>query len=181
MSDLSLNFLSKVGSYSIFFYLAAPLYIFLTDNYKDNYKLAIAILILCVVVTTYFYWGRDKEKYGIWRYLDRLVASSIIVLAFIKADKYARGFLGASLYFFFIGQSGSFKNYNSYINHVAFRTFAGLGLISYITSDNLTYQTIFVVLNVVFSIFLIYLNIKKLKLSVEFDKNENITENSLIF
>jgi len=57
MSSLAVNFFNQIGRFSILYVLAAPIYIFATEEYKttDNnpngdIKLALAILIIFVVL-----------------------------------------------------------------------------------------------------------------------------------
>lgn len=180
-SSIPLNFLSNIGKYSIFFFLAGPIYVFSTDNYKNDYKLSIAILTIVVAITTYFYWGNSNEKDIFWKFLDRAIASSIIILTFIEGDKYIRGFIGASIFLFLLGQSGGFVSHYSYINHIGFRSFGATAVLLYLASDNSDVRKIFLSLNLFFTFFLVYLSIKQIKLSLEYNKIKNIKENLLIF
>ena len=179
MSSITTNFLNSIGRYSIFYTLAAPIYIFASGEYEDPPKLALAILILTVILTTLFYW-KNPDKNFKWKIADRLIASSIVIVSFIFGNNDTKSFAGAAAYFYLLGQSGDFKNFNSYINHIVFRFFAGLGVLLYIVDSNL-WNPIFVGFNIAVVLGLIFINVNKLKTSRHFNKREEIRENILIF
>ena len=186
MSSIALNFFRQIGRFSILYVLAAPIYIFATEEYKttDNnpngdVKLALAILIIFVVLTTLSYWenpSRNKK----WKILDRLTVLSIMSLTAIYGNNDSRSFIGAGVYFYLLGHSGEFKNYNSFINHIVFRFFAGLGVLIFIVNNDLA-NGLFLLSNFLIIIGLIFINVKKLKLSRKFNRREEIKESILIF
>ena len=70
------------GRYSIVGALAAPIYVFASGEYHDPPKLAISILILAVILTTYMYWGIPNMKKSIfWKIADRSVVLALMILA----------------------------------------------------------------------------------------------------
>ena len=186
MSSIALNFFRQIGRFSILYVLAAPIYIFATEEYKttaDNpngdIKLSLAILITFVVLTTLFYW-RNPRKNKIWRILDRLTVVSIMTLTVIYGNNDSRAFIGAGVYFYLLGRSGEWKNYNSYINHIVFRFFAGIAVLIFIVTDDLA-NGLFLLFNFLIIIGLIFINVKKLKLDRKFNRREEIKESILIF
>lgn len=176
---INVNFFNKIGRFSILYVLAAPIYIFATGEYNDPPKLAIAILSLFVIVTTLSYWKKPKKNLR-WRLLDRLTVISIMAIAFAYGNDNSRAFISAGAYLYLIGYSGGFKDYNSYINHIVFRFFAGLGVLMYIVQD-FTWNQIFVLFNFLTILGLLFLNLKNLKNTKNFDKSEEIRESILIF
>ena len=179
MSSITVNFLRSVGRFSILYVLAAPIYIFSTDEYKDPPKLALAILILFVVLTTLIYWKKPSKNLK-WKITDRATAVAIMIVAFIYGDHDTRAFVGAGVYFYLLGHSGEWKNYNSFINHIVFRFFAGIGVLMYIVNDEL-WNPIFIVSNLVIVLGLIFINVNKLRNDRKFNKREEIKESILIF
>lgn len=63
MSSITINFLNSIGRYSIFYTAAAPIYIFASGEYEDPPKLALAILIITVIITTLAYWEKSGKKF----------------------------------------------------------------------------------------------------------------------
>ena len=179
MSSITVNFLNKIGRFSILYVLAAPIYIFSTDEFRDPPKLALAILISTVIITTLAYWKNPSKNFK-WKIADRLIAFSIMVVAFIFGNNDTKAFVSAGAYFYLLGHSGDFKNFNSFINHIVFRFFAGLGILMYIVDSEL-WNPIFLVSNLVIVMGLIFINTNKLRSDRKFNKREEIRENILIF
>lgn len=179
MSSASINFFNQIGRFSILYVLAAPVYIFATGEYKNEIKLALAILITFVVVTTISYWKNPSQNRK-WGFLDRLTVGAIMILVAIYGNNDSRSFLGAGVYFYLLGKSGEFKNYNSFINHIVFRFFGGLAVLIYIVNDK-TANGIFLLFNFLIIIGLIFINVKKIKLDKKFNRREEIKESILIF
>ena len=103
-----------------------------------------------------------------------------MVLGLIFGNNDTRAFIGAGIYFFLLGQSGKFKNFNSFINHIAFRFFGGLGILIYVVNDKV-WNPIFVGLSFLIVLGLIFINVNKIKNSRRYNRREQITENILIF
>lgn len=179
MSSLTINFLNTVGRFSILYVLAAPIYIFSTEEYKDPPKLALAVLILTVILTTLAYW-KDPTKNFKWKLADRAVAISIMIVAFIYGDNDTKGFIAAGAYFYLLGHSGDFKNFNSFINHIVFRFFAGVGILMYIV-DNELWNPIFLGINFAIIIGLIFINTNTLQRNRHFNRREELKESILMF
>lgn len=179
MSSITVNFLNSIGRFSILYVLAAPIYIFSTDEFRDPPKLALAILILLVVLTTLAYWKNPTKNYK-WRTADRLTAVSIMIVAFIFGNNDTKAFVSAGAYFYLLGHSGEFKNFNSFINHIVFRFFAGIGVLMYIV-DSETWNPVFLGFNLLIVIGLIFINTNKLKNDRHFNRREEIRESILIF
>lgn len=179
MSSITINFLNSIGRYSIFYTAAAPIYIFASGEYEDPPKLALAILIITVIITTLAYWKNPGKNFK-WKIADRLIASSIVIVAFIFGNNDTKALAGAGVYFYLLGHSGDFKNFNSYINHIVFRFFAGLAVLLYIIDSDL-WNPIFVGFNLAVVLGLIFINVNKLKSSRHFNRREQIRENILIF
>ncbi len=179
MSSITVNFLNSIGRFSILYVLAGPIYIFSTDEFRDPPKLALGILILTVILTTLAYWKNPTKNFK-WKIADRLVATSIMVVAFIFGNNDTKAFVAAGAYFYLLGHSGDFKNFNSYINHIVFRLFAGIGVLMYIVDSEL-WNPIFLGFNLAIVLGLIFINTNKLKSDRHFNKREQIRENILIF
>jgi len=173
-----------VGRYSILLSLTAPIYIFASGEYHDGGKLAIAILTFVVILTTYMYWTKsDLEKSGFWRYFDRSVAASLVIIPFVLANgknKWnIRTFLLLSVYFYLLGWASYWKDHNGHLNHAAFRYFGALGIILYIVKESdRVYQDVFVGLATLGLIISSYLVIKDYRKS---NKMESIKRSSIIF
>ena len=90
MSSVTVTFLNQISRFSILYALAAPIYVFATEEYKDPPKLALAILILIVIITTLNYWNKPEKKYK-WMIADRLIAVAIIIVAFIYGNNEIEG------------------------------------------------------------------------------------------
>ena len=117
--------------------------------------------------------------------LDRLIAATIMILVLIYGNNDARAFAGAGIYFYLLGRSAEFKNYNSFINHIVFRFFGGLGVLMFIIdkqdeSSRLA-NGIFVLFSFLIVLSLIFINVRKLKLDKKFNRREEIKESILIF
>ena len=134
------------GRYSIVGALAAPIYVFASGEYHDPPKLAISILILFVILTTYMYWGiSNMEKTVFWKIADRCVVLALMILPLVYGDNDTRTFIALGAYFYFLGYSSSWVDHNGHLNHAAFRYFAALGLILYLVKDSdKVYQDVFV-------------------------------------
>ena len=173
-----------VGRYSILLSLTAPIYVFASGEYNDGGKLAVSILTLVVILTTYMYWTKsDLEKSGFWRYFDRSVAASLIIIPFALASGKnrwnIRTFLLLSVYFYLIGWSSYWEDHNGHLNHAAFRYFGALGIILYIVKESdRVYQDVFVGLATIGLIISSYLVIKDYR---ERNKMESIKRSSIIF
>ena len=168
MNGLELIF--SFGRYSIFLTLLGPVYIFASGEYKDPPKLAIAILTIFVILTTYMYWDKklnEMNKNIIWKILDRLTAATIVILPLIYGDGDARLFLSLGIYFYLLGSSSNWNTYNGHLNHNAFRYLSSIGLILYIVRREQTlYTNLFAALSTilfVFGTFLIIRNTKNLR------------------
>ena len=185
MSTVSTAFLNQIGRFSILYTIAAPIYIFVTEEYKnqdgtiDAPKLAIAILILCVIASTIIYW-KNPKKHGIWQIIDRGIATSILALAFAYGNNNSKVFAGASAYFYLLGNSGNWQNYNSFINHIVFRFFGGLAILMYIIEKPL-WNGIFVLFNFLVILGLLYMNLKNVRHGRTYNRGEEIRESILIF
>jgi hypothetical protein len=179
MTSTTVNFFNKIGRFSILYSLAIPSYILATGEYSDPPKMALVVLMFFVVITTLFYWKSPKKNKK-WKILDRLTVISIMSICFAYGNKNSKSFIGAGAYLYLIGYSGGFKNYNSFINHIVFRFFAGLGIVMYVVED-FTWNQIFVLVNFLIIIGLLFLNLKQLKNSRHFNRGEEIRENILIF
>ena len=174
-----------VGRYSILLSLTAPIYIFASGEYHDGGKLAVAILTFVVILTTYMYWTKkDLTRQGFWRYFDRAVAASLVIIPFVLADGEKRWdirtFLLLSIYFYLLGWSSSYwKDHNGHLNHAAFRYFGALGIILYIVKESdKVYQDVFVGLATLGLIISSYLVIKDYRQS---NKIDSLKKNSIIF
>lgn len=179
MSSVTVTFLNQISRFSILYALAAPIYVFATEEYKDPPKLALAILILIVIITTLNYWNKPEKKYK-WMIADRLIAVAIIIVAFIYGNNESKAFLGASVYFYLLGRSGEFKNYNSFINHTAFRFFAGVAILIYLADSEL-WNPIFLTTNILFVIAIIFVNVNNVKQDKFHNRREQILDSILIF
>ena len=179
MSSVTVNFLNQISRFSILYALSAPIYVFATEEYKDPPKLALTILILLVIITTVNYWNKPEKKYN-WMIADRLIAVAIVILAFIYGNNETKAFLGASVYFYLIGRSGQFKDYNSFINHIAFRFFAGVGVLMYLADSEL-WNPIFLTSNIVFVIAILFVNVNNVKHDKFHNRREQIIDSILIF
>jgi len=151
--------LNKILRFSIINILLVPIYIFATESKRSQPELlAIAILSIFVVFTTYFWWERVQNKPNIWKYLDRGTAASIAILTLYYGNNTARGFVALGILFFFMGMTDTFKESDSYLNHIAFRYFVGLGIIIYVTDQ--PYEKIFVGVSTLFLLFGLYQAVK---------------------
>ena len=162
-----LQLMQAFGRYSIVFSLGCPIYVFSTRSARDNpYKLSIAILVILVILTTYKLWeikkiGNEKAD-PFWKYADRLTVLAIIIIALYDSDFTARSFIIAGIVYYLVGYSAGWDDHNSFLNHIAFRFFAALGLILYVV-DRKKYQEAFVALIAVVSFFGAFLTIKDMK------------------
>ena len=155
------------GRYSIVFSLGFPVYVFATQSARENpYKLSIAILCVLVILTTYKLWeikkiGNEKAD-PFWKYADRLTVLAIIAISLYDSDFTARSFIIAGIVYYLVGYSAGWEDYNSFLNHIAFRFFVAFGLILYVV-DRKKYQEAFVALIAVVSFFGAFLTIKDMK------------------
>ena len=181
----SVSFFNQIGRFSILYVLAAPIYIFATEEYKNpdgsinSPKLAIGILILSVIVSTIIYWKNPKD-FPIWQKIDRAIAVSILAIAFAYGNNNSKVFVSAGAYFYLLGHSGNWQNYNSFINHIVFRFFGGLGVLMYIVEEKF-WNGIFVLFNFLFIFWLLFLNLKEIKSGKKFTKEQEMRQNILIF
>ena len=103
-----------------------------------------------------------------------------MIVAFIFGNNDTKAFVGAGAYFYLLGHSGDFKNFNSFINHIVFRFFAGIGVLMYIV-DSETWNPIFLGFNLLIVIGLIFINTNKLKNDRHFNRREEIEIHSYRF
>jgi len=168
------------GRYSIMGALAGPIYIFASGEYNDPPKLAIAILILAVILTTYMYWGMpNMKKNKFWKFADRSVVLALMILPLVYGDNDVRTFITLAAYFYFLGYSAGWVDHNSHLNHAAFRYFAGFGLILYIVKEtDRVYQDVFVGLISLILVVGSYLIIKDYR---EKNRIDALKKSSIIF
>ena len=158
------DLLNKILRYSIVNILIIPIYIFATESKRSqDQMLAIAILSISVVVTTYYWWEKVNFQPTIWKYIDRAVATSLVVLIFYYGDNISRGFTSLGILFYIMGMSDTFKESDSYLNHMLFRYFAGLGLIIYIADE--PYKDIFIGISSLFTLYCLYYSVKDIRYS----------------
>jgi len=168
------------GKYSIVFSLSAPIYIFASKEYEDRAKLALAILIILVNVTTYYYWSfKDMKKSIFWKIADRLTVVSLLIIPAIYGDNDVRTFLALSVYFYLLGYSSDWIDHNGHLNHVAFRFFGAFGVVLYIVkSSDSTVKTVFLSLLLAILISGAYLIIKDFK---QVSKVSTLRKSTIIF
>ena len=97
------NFLRSLLRFSVLNILIIPVYIFASDKYKNKEMLAIAILSLLVIFTTVFYWTNKNKNNLLWKYSDRLIVLSILIilLYYGRDNENIIGFISlGSLYYF---------------------------------------------------------------------------------
>jgi len=159
-----INFLNWTGRFSIFFSLAVPIYVFASENYKEenneDFKIHITLasLMLFVILTTYMYWDKP-DKSVIWKALDRLTVLTIGVLLLVYGDSDVRIFILLGIFFYLLGIGNGFQDFQSYIYHTVFRYFFGFSTILYLI-DRQPWKSLFLSLLSVLSIMTLYLTTK---------------------
>ena len=128
--------LHQILRYSILSVLIVPIYVFSTKGYdteNGNFKIALSSLSIFVVITTLFYWKKVEYKGKVWKFLDRLTVLAILIILLYSGNKEVRGFvlLGVLFYILASTEKKPFQESDSYLNHMLFRYFAGVGLIIY--------------------------------------------------
>lgn len=159
------NFLRSLLRFSVLNILVIPIYIFASEKYKNKEMLAIAILSLLVIVTTVFYWTNKNKNNTLWKYSDRLIVLSILIilLYYGRDNKNIIGFISLGCLYYFLGMSDTFKESDSYLNHMLFRYFCGLALIIYVADE--PYRDIFIGIMTLFLLICIYYSVKDITYS----------------
>ena len=185
MTSIATSFFNQIGRFSILYTIAAPIYIFASGEYKkdngdiDGPKLAIAILITFVILTTLQYWKAPKKNFK-WKILDRLTAISIMIITAIYGEDEAKAFFGAAVYFYLLGYSAGWKDHNSIISHVAFRFFGSAAVLMYVV-DKSPWNQVFLLLNFLIVLGLVFTSVKSIKNHRQYNRKEEIHQSVLIF
>ena len=133
MLQSQIDFFNFLGRYSVFFILVYPIYLFSVGDENDYKKLSVCLVAIGIVITTYFYWIREWKKNYFWKYADRILVLTLVILLLVFGKDETWPFIVMSALFYTNGYMNSFTNQNSYICHTIFRFFAGVALNQYIT------------------------------------------------